>query len=101
MISISKKDLLQYQKISFGKYGTVYQINDNTAYKIYHLYTVDKEGFETLNPALQVSKKRLENIMKRNKEIKYSDLITDYIIIDGHFGAYAFHIMRVIHWMTY
>lgn len=87
MIFISRKNLLGYQKIGSGKYGTVYQIDDNIAYKIYHPYIINKEGYKIMNPALQNSLRRLKLLIKKQKKIHHSDLVKDYVIIDSYFGG--------------
>ncbi len=87
MISITKEELDQYEQLGSGKYGIVYQINDQVAYKIYKETILGKDGFPMINPVLCSSKSRLKRLIKKSKELKYTDLIQDIILLDGHFGG--------------
>ena len=87
MITITKEELDQYEQLGSGKYGIVYQVNDEIAYKIYKETIMGKDGFPMINPILCTSKERLNHLLKLSKELKYTDLIQDIILIDGHFGG--------------
>lgn len=87
MISVRKEELDQYEQLGSGKYGIVYQINDEIAYKIYRETIMGRDGFPMINPVLCSSKDRIKRLLKRSKELEYTDLIQDIIIIDGHFGG--------------
>lgn len=87
MISISRDELEQYPVLGAGKYGKVYQISDSMAYKIYHRTLADYDGFEMINPVLLTSKKTIQTLLDKDSKLKYTDLIQDYIIVDGYFGG--------------
>lgn len=85
MIQLSRTDLDKYRKIGSGKFGTVYQIDDTIAYKIYYEYIKNARRVEEMNPALFSSKFRIRRLIARDKKLQYTDLIKDYIMINGEF----------------
>ena len=87
MINISSQDLLKYQKVSRGGFGIVYQVDNDIAYKIYVPTVLDMNGTEIKNPCLSRPLKKYENIMSRDKLLKHTDLLSDYVFIDGRFGG--------------
>lgn len=87
MISIKKEELEQYDQLGSGKYGVIYQIDDNVAYKIYKETIKEKNGHPMINPALCVSNARLKRLLNQSKKLQYTDLIQDIIFIDGYFGG--------------
>ena len=78
MINITDKDLEKLKKIGAGQFGEVYQVDENTAYKIY---------FKKINPALVNPIYRLKKLKKHGKYVKNTDFFIDYVYIDGIFGG--------------
>lgn len=87
MITINEEDILRFDEIGSGKYGTVYRISDSVAYKIYHKRIKDKEGFYMKNPALRHAKRRLGKLKRKEDKLIYTDVFDDVIYIDGKFGG--------------
>ena len=87
MIHISEKDLDSYRNISCGKFGYVYQVDDDTAYKIYIPTLYTSWGGEYKNPALKFSKKKFERLIKAGKTLQYTDVLNDIIFIDNKFAG--------------
>lgn len=87
MISIERDELEKYDQLGSGKYGVIYQVDDNIAYKIYKETIMGKDGYPMINPALCASKARLKRLLNRSKRLQYTDLIQDIILIDGYFGG--------------
>ncbi len=87
MISITSEDLKSFREISSGAFGTLYQVDDQTAYKIYHKMVHDKYFQSFPNPALRMSNKRLDRLKRHAAGVKYTDVWQDKIILDGEFGG--------------
>ena len=85
MISLSTTDLKKYKKIASGKFGTIYQVDDDIAYKIYHKYVAYNSGIAEPSPNLFTPKAKLRRLIARNKKLIYTSLILDYIMVDGDF----------------
>ncbi len=86
MISISREDVINYELIRSGGFGSVYKV-DNLAYKIYHPKIHNVMGIVRDNPVLTLSTGRFERLQSRSKDLLYTKSIQDYIYIDGHFGG--------------
>lgn len=87
MIHISEKDLDSYRNISCGKFGNVYQVDDDTAYKIYIPILYTSWGGEYKNPALKFSKKKFDRLLKAGKTLQYTDVLKDIIMINDKFAG--------------
>ena len=84
MIKISKIDLDQLQLIGNGRFGLVYQKDENTVYKIYRSSMYDVRGIATDNPALSSISRRLKRLMQKGKDLCYTDVPIDFIKVDGN-----------------
>ena len=89
MFSITRDDLKKYEIIGYGKYGIVYKVNSDTVIKVYKDTIKDLMGDAIMNPALQVSKRRLSRIKKRSKLVKNTDLARDIVVLDGYFHGFV------------
>lgn len=89
MFSITREDLAKFEKIGKGKYGHVYKIDSSNVIKVYRDTITNKLGELVVNPALNVSRGRLERIKKRAQKVNNTDLPKDIVIIDGHFYGYV------------
>lgn len=88
MIQLSKQDIEKLRNVGSGKFGTVYQKDDSTAYKIYHDIIYDDYGYPHSNPALKrSSQKRIYKLIYRSRSLIYTDGPKDFISIDGRFGG--------------
>ena len=87
MINITEKDLEKLKKIGNGQFGEVYQVNENTAYKIYFKEINHKKKGKIKNPALVNPIYRLKKLKKYGKYVKNTDFFIDYVYIDGIFGG--------------
>ncbi len=84
MIEIQSRDLENCRHNS-GCHGTVYQINDEIAYKIYHEQIFDYDGNRCPNPALINPDKRLDRLKRNGKDLQYSDVWIDKISMNHQF----------------
>ena len=87
VISIRREELESLRKVGSGKFGTVYQKDDDVAYKIYHPTVSTYTGKAVDNPALKHPIGRLNLLRKKGAKLQYTDVLTDYIYIDGKFGG--------------
>ena len=87
MIRVSSNDLEDLEKIGEGGFGVVYKIDDKTAYKIYKPTIVGYSGLEVENPSLTIPLSKYRQIINRGKKLKYTDLLSDFIYVDGKFGG--------------
>ena len=87
MINIKSDDIQNYEFISKGNYGSIFRVGDK-AYKLYHTYIKDNYGIKYKNPELENQRIKLfkvKHLMKLNKKIKSTDLISDTIYVDNRF----------------
>ncbi len=87
MITVKKEDLDDLKKLGAGKFGAVYQKDEETAYKIYFKSIADECGFAHDNPSLLLSKSRFKRLIKKSKELFYTGGVLDIINIDGEFAG--------------
>lgn len=87
MILIEKKDLNNYEEIGSGKFGTVYQVSDTIAYKIYKEIILSPHGYPQSNPALYRSVLYKYRVLNKNKKLQYTDLFSDTIEMNGDFSG--------------
>lgn len=88
MVKITQNEIKQLRAVGTGSFGTVYQKDDKTAYKIYHPYLCDCFGNSVSNPALSFSRRRLSLLKKRGKELQFvKNPILDILFVDHHFGG--------------
>ncbi len=84
----SRSDLNKLEYIASGTFGSVYKVDDKTAYKIYHPVIGDKySGIAVHNPCLSFPKFHYKTLLSRCKKLKYTEGIQDFIYIDGAFGG--------------
>ena len=100
MIEITKRQLEQFEHIKTGRYGSVYRVNEDTAYKIYRPSFYGPDGNVMVNPSLKYPNSRLKLLKSKGKDLKYTDVFQDYIFMDGSFvgieipfyqGIYLYH----------
>ena len=73
--------------ISKGNYGSIFRVGDK-AYKLYHTYIKDDYGIKYKNPELEnqrIKLLKIKHLMKLDKKIKSTDLISDTIYVDNRF----------------
>ena len=88
MIKIDSDYLDNYKCIGAGKFGKIYKIDDNTAYKIYYSKVVDNyTGIELINPALVCNRTHYKLLLSKSKNLNHSGGINDFIYVDGKFGG--------------
>ena len=87
MIYINDNDLKNFYKGNSGTFGTIYRVNDSICYKIYREYYYDQLGHKKDNPCLNKNNLRLKRELKRRNKIKNTDLLYDYVFINGRFGG--------------
>ena len=87
MVNISNTDLNKFEYINAGKFGAVYKVDEDTAYKIYHEKLYDYFGNPYTNPCLTNYKIRLNRLLNRRGKVLYTDLFSDFVYIDGKFGG--------------
>lgn len=88
MIRISNDDLQNLERKGSGTFGTIYKVDDNTAYKIYHVTVADDySGRAIYNPTLSIPRVHYTELIKRSKKLKYTGGIKDIIYVDGQFGG--------------
>lgn len=88
MIKITNEDINNFRHIRSGRFGTVYQVDDNTAYKIYFPCIADDySGKAITNPVLSLTSLHFHTLLKRSTKLKYSGGIQDLVYVDGEFGG--------------
>ena len=86
MIKINSDDLDNYECIGSGRFGKVYKIDDNTAYKIYYDKVIDGySGKEIENPTLVLTSIHYRLLLNKSKKLEHSGGIKDLIYVDGSF----------------
>lgn len=83
MIDITYLDKENLKFLGSGLFGTVYKINDDVAYKIYHKTIKQDYGYREKNPALKKNKSLLKVVTEKNKIIKNTDLYSDFLYSNG------------------
>lgn len=87
MIEITTQEIENLKNIGAGKFGRVFQKNDQIAYKIYHNHIYDDFGRKRENPTLKLSQKRYDSLKRRSRNLVHTGGIYDVIIINGKFGG--------------
>lgn len=89
MISIEKWEFSELKNLGTGTFGTVYE-KDGLAIKRYH--SVIKGNFDQLvsNPCLRFYRKRINRLLHKSNNIKYTDLIHDKLYINGFFQGVCY-----------
>ena len=83
MMSIASSDLDNMNCYRAGTYGMIYQLNDDTAMKIYKKLILADDGNYYLNPVLSRKLSNYQYMIQKGKNIKYSDLLRDVVSVDG------------------
>ncbi len=86
MISIARKELDNYHYLNSGTFGSVYQVDDSTCYKIYHPYVRNSCGEMVKNPNLKQIH-WYSRFLKKNAKLAYSCIFSDYLLVDGEFAG--------------
>ena len=89
MFSINDEDLKNYRYLNSGTFGDVYQVNDSTVFKIYKKLILSGEDIYLINPQFYHKESYYRRIINKGKKLKYSDLITDIVYLNGRFGGVA------------
>lgn len=89
MIFISYKDLSKIESRINGHHGTIYKVDDNTVYKIYHdkIKSIYSEIID--NPCLKYPKKKIYLLKKKQPKIKFTDFFIDTVYVEGEFKGFA------------
>ena len=87
MVEFYSEDEFNFSKIGDGTFGTVYQIDSKTAYKIYHKQITSIMGIYYPNPVFDLPMKRFTRLKNRCKKLKYTESIQDIIYLNGKFGG--------------
>ena len=89
MIHIKHQDIDNLRRVSRGGFGIVYQVDEDTAYKIYTPTVLDYNDKIIPNPALSRPIRKVKGIISKDKSLKHTDLLKDIVYIDGKFGGIA------------
>lgn len=88
MIYINNDFFDRFKCIGSGKFGKVYKINNNTAYKIYYKMVADDySGKELINPVFGGTNFHYKLLLSKSKNLIHSGGIKDLISINGSFGG--------------
>ena len=87
MIQVTSEEIKNLKRVGSGRYGSVYQLDEENAYKIYHTTISGYDGFPHRNPALRQPKLRFHLLKQKGKHLQYTDVLKDVVYVDGKFGG--------------